>query len=124
MTRLRENKRILVFLCCISILYACVLVADTASETGPAAVTFKYLGDLCCLLVVLVSWKNAYDRRDVGLLLAAFLFIMGADALFLFARQLEWGILCYCFAHLALIRRYRGKAFGRGSAAALAALAF
>jgi len=124
MVRLRENKPILVLLCCLAAVYVGMLALDKASETEPAALAFKYLGDVCCVLIVLSSWRNALNRRDIKILIAGFLFVLGADALFLFAGQIELGVICFCFGHATFIGRYRGIIFKNWYAALLAVLAF
>lgn len=124
LAQLCKNKSLLILLCCTAAIYAGVLIVDTATETRPGALTLKYLGDVFCLLIVPASLQHAYNQRDIQLLLVAFFFILGADALFLFAGLKELGILCFCFAHLSFIRRYHGKAFVPCSATLLAVLAF
>lgn len=109
MSRLYKNKKIVALLFCLIAVYTGMLVTGSVSEREPAALTFKYLGDIFCLLIVLASWRHAYSKADITLLLTGFFFVLGADALFLFARQLDLGIICFGFAHLVFMRRYQKK---------------
>ena len=77
MSRLYKNKKIVALLFCLIAVYTGMLVTDSVSEREPAALTFKYLGDIFCLLIVLASWRHAYSKADITLLLTGFFFVLG-----------------------------------------------
>jgi hypothetical protein len=67
----------------------------------------KYAGILLCLATALLLRRNAWNRRDSALLVAALFFTAVADLFLLLLNRPIPGLIAFCLVHLIYIRRYR-----------------
>ena len=78
---LNNNKNILliIILCVILALIITFLIMDWSSGVSDLSEIIKYIVSCCCVIIALLTGKDALDKRDALLLRIAFGFIFLAD---------------------------------------------
>ena len=121
---LNNNKNILliIILCVILALIITFLIMDWSSGVSDLSEIIKYIVSCCCVIIALLTGKDALDKRDALLLRIAFGFIFLADTFLVILNRFAdpvgkeifnvsgvfyvAGICCFIGFHIILITRH------------------
>jgi uncharacterized membrane protein YhhN len=105
-------------------IYAAIICLEIIAGYQFIVRILKYTAIASCFVLAVLILEYSISHDDAKLLIGGLFFTLIADMFFLFTQAVVPGIICFYFAHLCYIRRYRRGSFKRNLVMVLAALLF